>query len=98
MTPDDWNDANRRTLGMQIGNDAPDGERFLLLVNAAPDAQPFRLHEGFPGTGWVCVFDTRAPTGVAPAPPIMLSPGGSISLEPRSLMLFQHAAHPGTSG
>jgi isoamylase len=96
MTPDDWNDANRRTLGVQIGNDATDGERFLLLLNAAPEPQSFHLHESFPGTGWVCVFDTRMATGDAAAPPILLAPGGSISLEPRSLMLFQHAAPQAT--
>ena len=34
MTIEDWADGMRRALGMQFGNDAPDGQRFLLLVNA----------------------------------------------------------------
>jgi isoamylase len=92
MTSDDWNDANRRVLGVQIGNDAPDGERFLILINAAPEPREFRLHQDFPGTRFVCVFDTKEASGVAAGAPIMLAPGGSVSLDARSLMLFQHAA------
>ncbi|MBV8429387.1 MAG: glycogen debranching enzyme GlgX, partial [Hyphomicrobiales bacterium] len=91
MTEGDWNDLNRRALGMQIGNDAPDGERFLLLVNAAPEAQEFRLQQEFPAIRFVCVFDTRVASGVPSGAPIVFSPGGSVSLEGRSLMLFQHA-------
>ena len=92
MTPGDWNDANRRVLGVQIGNDAPDGQRFLILINAAPEPQEFRLHQDYPGTSFVCVFDTREASGVAAGAPIILAPGGSVSLDARSLMLFQHAA------
>ncbi|MBW0004444.1 MAG: glycogen debranching protein GlgX [Hyphomicrobiales bacterium] len=91
MTEGDWNDLNRRALGMQIGNDAPDGERFLLLVNAAPEAEEFRLQQEFPAIRFVCVFDTRVASGVPSGAPIVFSPGGSVSLEGRSLMLFQHA-------
>jgi glycogen operon protein len=94
MTPDDWNDAGRRTLGVQIGNDAPDGERFLLLLNAAPEARTFHLHETFPGASWVCVFDTQIASGIVGSPPVILNRGGDISLEARSLMLFQHGTLP----
>ena len=80
-------------LGVQIGNDATDGERFCSS-STRPEPQSFHLHESFPGTGWVCVFDTRMATGDAAAPPILLAPGGSISLE--LLMLFQHAAPQAT--
>ncbi|SEF14765.1 glycogen operon protein [Rhizobiales bacterium GAS191] len=95
MTPDDWNDAQRRTLGMQIGNDASDGGRFLLLLNAAPETQIFHLYEDFPSASWVSVFDTGIATGMVGAAPIILNPGGTVSLEPRSLVLFQHGADLG---
>jgi len=91
MTPADWHGPSRRALGMQIGNEAGDDRRFLLLLNAAPDAVPFRLREDFPGESWVSVFDTRLPTGLVGRDPIILRRGGTVPLEPRSLVLFQQA-------
>src|SRR6185437_9493781 len=58
MTMDDWGDNNRRALGMQIGNAAADGQRFLVLMNAAPEEAEFHLPANFPGSRWVCVFHT----------------------------------------
>jgi isoamylase len=93
MTPDD-RDANRRAFGMQIGNDAVDGGRFLLLLNAAPETQTFHLRGSFPGARWVCVFDTRIASRVVGAAPVILHQGGDIALEARSLMLFQLGTPP----
>jgi isoamylase len=96
MTTEDWGDDLRRTLGMQLGNDAPDGQRFLLLLNAAPVAVDFRLAEE-PKGRWVQVFDTRVPEGLVRAAPALLEAGGTFPLEPRSLVLFQFAGMGATT-
>jgi glycogen operon protein len=92
MTQDDWNDANRRALGMQIGNDAPDGGRFLVLVNASADPVPFAIAVDFPSDRWVAVFDTRLADGLVRGEPAALVPGGSLTLEGRTLTLLQHVS------
>ena len=91
MTTQDWDDGERRTLGLQIGNDAPDRQRFLVLLNAAPDSIEFRLNEAFPSDRWVQVFDTALAEGLVREAPAVLSPGASLALDARSLTLFQHA-------
>jgi isoamylase len=90
MTTADWNDGLRRTLGMQLGNDASDGQRFLILLNAAPDAVDFHLAKQ-PEDRWIRIFDTRLPGGLARGNPGTLPSGGTFKLDPRSLVLFQHA-------
>jgi glycogen operon protein len=92
MTDADWTQEMRRALGMQIGNDAQDGRRFLLLVNAAPDDVRFHLAGDFIAERFVQVFDTRLPAGMVRERPHMLRPGGAFLLEARSLALFQHEA------
>jgi glycogen operon protein len=91
MTMEDWGDGQRRTFGMQIGNDAADGERFLLLFNAAPDLVEFRLPQDFPNGTWVQVFDTSLPEGLVRQSPVIVSRGASFPLEGRTLVMFQHA-------
>jgi isoamylase len=90
MTEGDWGDGLRRTLGMQLGNDAPDGQRFLILLNAAPDPIEFHLAPE-PRDGWLAVFDTRLPGGLVRGTPATLNSGGTFPLDARSLVLFQHA-------
>jgi glycogen operon protein len=80
----------RRALGMQLGNDAPDGQRFLILLNAAPDPIEFHLAPE-PSDGWLAVFDTRLPGGLVRGTPAGLNSGGTFPLDARSLVLFQHA-------
>jgi glycogen operon protein len=91
MGHEDWGDPERRTLGMQLGNDAPDGQRFLVLFNAAPEPVEFLLAPDFPEGGWVQVFDTRIPDGMVRETPAVLNPGGVFALEPRMVAMFQHA-------
>jgi glycogen operon protein len=91
MTMEDWGDGQRRTFGMQIGNDAADGERFLLLFNAAPDLVEFRLPQDFPNGAWVQVFDTSLPEGLVRQSPVIVARGASFPLEGRTLVMFQHA-------
>jgi isoamylase len=94
MTSEDWADGMRRALGMQFGNDASDGQRFLLLVNAAPEPIPFRLAAQPPGR-WVQIVDTRLADGLVRGAPEVLEPGGTFALDARSLVLFQYAVSPG---
>jgi isoamylase len=90
MTTGDWADGNRRALGMQLGNDAPDGDRFLILFNAAPEPVEFRLPEQ-PFGRWFAVFDTGLPEGLVRGVPTLLEAGGTFPLNGRSLVLFQFA-------
>ncbi len=90
MSHKDWIDGARRTFGMQIGNDAPDRQRFLLLLNAADLRVRFHLPKVLPNGRWVQVFDTVQPDGLMRGHPSVLKPAGSFPLEPRSLVLFQH--------
>jgi len=94
MTTDDWNDGLRRTLGMQLGNDAADGQRFLLLLNADPEPVEFKLPDDFPNGAWVLVFDTRLTAGLVRGEPVVLRPGGTFPMEGRSLVLFQGGETP----
>ncbi|MDX6804535.1 glycogen debranching protein GlgX [Terrihabitans rhizophilus] len=91
-SPEDWGDGGRKTIGVQFGNDAQDGQRFLLLMNAFHEDVEFRLPEGFPGETWVAVLDTNLPDGLVRGEPKILEAGGAVPMSSRSLMLFQHAA------
>jgi glycogen operon protein len=91
MTMDDWDDPERRCFGFQLGNDAPDGQRFLMLFNAGADETEFRL-AAEPADAWVAVFDTRLPEGLVRGAPARLDSGGAIAVGGRSLLLLQHVA------
>jgi glycogen operon protein len=91
MTHGDWSDGQRRTLGLQLGNDAADNGRFLVLMNAAAEPVPFRLAADFPLGPWAAVFDSALPDGLVRGEPPILEPGGTFPLPARSLVLFQHA-------
>jgi isoamylase len=95
MTTEDWADGQRRALGMQLGNDAPDGGRFLLLFNAAAEPVKFKLAEQ-PDGRWFQVFDTNLPDGLVRGVPALLEAGGTFPLDARSLVLFQFAGIPRT--
>jgi glycogen operon protein len=76
---------------MQLGNDASDGDRFLVLLNAAPEPVDFKLAET-PADRWVHVFDTRVADGLVRGTPVILESGGTFLLEARSLVLFQNTS------
>jgi glycogen operon protein len=86
---EDWQNADLRCFGMQFGNDAPDGQRLLLLLHAGETEIGFQLPAELPGGAWRMVFSTSEPTGT-PTIPYMLSARGTFPLRPRSLVLFQH--------
>jgi glycogen operon protein len=89
MATEDWSDGMRRTIGMQLGNDAKDGQRFLVLMNAAPDPVDFMLPENFPEGEWVPILTTDSPDGVVTDKKI-LSPGHSYPMKPQSFIVFNH--------
>jgi glycogen operon protein len=90
MNEGDWNDAERRVLGMQVGEQA--GERFLLLLNAGDLPADFALAEDFPAEGWRRLLDTTEPAGLVDGHAVVLRPGGALTLAGRSLMLLAHVA------
>jgi glycogen operon protein len=94
MKEADWAQADRRAFGLQIGNDGENGERFLLLLNAASETIPFQLAADFPAAAFVQIFDTTQPTGHVTKDPKTLHPGQSFHLAPHCLVLFQHKEIP----
>ena len=91
MTTEDWGDGLRRTLGMQLGNDAPDGQRFLILLNAAPDPVDFHLATGAERRLDRGLRHARSRAALVRGTPAALTSGGTFRLDARSLVLFQHA-------
>ncbi len=89
MTNEDWGENDRRTLGMQIGNDSADGQRFLVVLNAADEDVAFKLDSLLPGPSWTQVFDTQEARGQVRTPASLLYPGGTFATVARSLALFQ---------
>jgi len=90
MTQGDWNDPNRRALGVQFGNGTKDGRSFLLLINAADVPINFHLDAAFPISGWTPVFSTLEPRGCVTGEHTALTAGGSIVLPERSQLLLRH--------
>ena len=91
MTTQDWKDGARKALGAQVGNDASNSQRLLLLLNAGDQDADFRLPQSFPGDRWLHIFDTSIPDGLVRGAASVLAAGSSFTLAARSLALFQHA-------
>jgi isoamylase len=89
MSSDDWNDAERRSFGMQLGNDAPDRQRLLLLLNASEKPVDFTLSRDLPGGRWVEMFDTGRAKGLVFGGRTIQS-GEIFPIEARSLVLLRH--------
>jgi len=87
MTGEDWHEGERRAIGVQLGNDAADGCRFLMLLNGSAEALPFRLAADFPSRSWYRVFGTGRTRARASD---HIRPGGAFELAPRSFTLFGH--------
>jgi len=60
MNEADWHDAACHTLACLIGRPGRARAPMLLLVNAGPAPEPFRL----PGGVWECLLDTRDARGI----------------------------------
>jgi isoamylase len=91
MTEADWHDPERRTLGCQFGNEPGEGDRLLLLFNAAAAPVDFQLAEDFPGISWLPVIDTGSGDGLPRPRAAMLVPGGTIQIEGRTLLVMRHS-------
>lgn len=87
-----WGDAERRAFGMQIGNDAPDGRRLLVLANAGEAAIDFQLARVVGGP-WTPLFDTTAMDG-RPVAREALKAGGTLHLPGRALVVLARSAAP----
>jgi isoamylase len=92
MTTEDWTDGQRRSFGMQFGNESADGPRLLLFFNAAPEPVPFRLPGGPIADHWVPVLESAIPTGLVRDRQVLLAAGGTFRLQPRSVVLLQHTS------
>jgi len=92
MSQDDWAAGERRAMGLQIGNDAADGKRFLLLFNAGAEDIQFMLPADFPCDGFLPIFHTAEPEGLVKKTEAVFKAGGAFLLASRSLVLFQHMA------
>jgi isoamylase len=84
----DWADAERRVFGMQVGDDAPDGRRFLVLVNGGAEPVSFRLAAVIGGP-WRPLVDTGSADG-APAGGSIVA-GGTTNLAGRTLLVLEAA-------
>ncbi|MDB5590165.1 MAG: hypothetical protein JWR86_690, partial [Enterovirga sp.] len=89
MTWEDWADPARQVAGMQIGNDAPDGRRLLILINGSPEVAEFRLSPIVPGPQWRPMFLSNRADGRPDGAAATLSAGGTFAIAPRSIVLFR---------
>jgi len=85
MTQSDWQDANRRTLGIWFGEHSGSVEHLLLLLNASDSEQRFLLPAAPADGPWICRFDTALESLVASS----LGDGQSYALQSRSVALLE---------
>jgi isoamylase len=90
-SPGDWAEGHRKTIAVQFGNDAADGQRFLMVMNAYHEDVEFRIPEGFPADRWISVLDTRLAEGLVRDEPLNVGSGESFAMPGRGFILFQHA-------
>ncbi len=90
MVGDAWGDAERRTLGMQIGNYGASEERILLLFNAASLDIDFALPAAFPCGAFKPVFESTRAKGLSDPAANSVRPGEAFRLPSRSFVLLQH--------
>ena len=90
MVGDAWGDAERRTLGVQIGNNGAPEARILLLFNAASGDIDFVLPAAFPCGAFRPVFESTRTKGLSDPSSISVHPGEAFRLPSRSFVLLQH--------
>ncbi|MCJ2082860.1 glycogen debranching protein GlgX [Methylobacterium sp. J-090] len=95
MDGDAWADEGRQAFGMQIGNDLPDADRLLLLVNAAEEPCDFTFAAVIGGP-WSLVFDTTRATGAVPEGQTLFPAGARLRLDGRALYVLR--TRPATYG
>lgn len=90
-----WAEETRQAFGMQIGNDLPDADRLLILVNAAEDPCDFTFAPVIGGP-WSLVFDTTRSTGTVPEGQTLFPAGARLRLDARALYVLR--TRPATYG
>lgn len=88
MRDGDWADSDRQAFGMQIGNDLPQADRLLILVNAAEEPCDFTLAPIIGGP-WTAIFETTRMTGAVPAGQPMFPTGAGIRLDPQAVYVLR---------
>ncbi|KQP31105.1 glycogen debranching protein [Methylobacterium sp. Leaf104] len=88
MADGDWSDPERQAFGMQIGNDLPQADRLLILVNAAEEPCDFTLAPIIGGP-WTLVFDTTKQTGAVPAGQALFPPGAGVRLDAQAVYVLR---------
>jgi glycogen operon protein len=102
MSPEDWEEEDRRCLGMWLHGDAiPETDErgqplrdasFLALFNAGHEPVTFALPDPGAGWSWAIELDTRHEDGDPPhdAP----APGSAYELQGRSTVLLRQVEGP----
>ncbi len=90
-----WADGERQSFGMQIGNDLPDADRLLILINAADAPCDFTFAPVIDGP-WSLVFDTTRATGSVPEGQTLYPAGARIRLDAHALYVLR--TRPATYG
>ncbi len=85
MTQSEWQDADRRTLGIWFGEQTGSVEHLLLLVNAADSEQLFGLPAAPAAGPWICLFDTALESLAANS----LGKAQSYALKAHSVVLLE---------
>ena len=104
MTDEQWHDPGDKALVVFLNGDALEidrrgemvvDDRFLLLINANPEAMTFQLPSERFGERWVVDIDTRTSAVGAPEDAERIADGGSVVLEARSLQLLRGVVDDG---
>ena len=89
MTHADWAEASRRTIGVQLGNDAREARRILIILNAHEAPLRFALPRDFGAAAWTQIFTSATPDGQPAEPRMILSRDAPIKVEARSFSVFE---------
>jgi glycogen operon protein len=102
----DWNDAERRVLGVFLNGDAMphvdedgtpiEGGSFLVIVNGSHADAEVRVPARRFGRSWALELSTAAPDEAAGA--WTVAPGGSITSPSRSVVVLRRVRSPHVSG
>jgi len=99
MSEADWQDPERRTIGLWLSGAAADlidregnritGDTLLILINASRQPVQFRLPPARDSARWVLVLDSARPEAAEGSRTFRSR--GQYALEPRSLAVLKHA-------
>jgi len=89
MSPDEWSDGTRRTLGLYLADDRPErdsDDAFLIWIHGGADPVQVTL----PGGVWAGTYQVVVHTGLdAELPTEKLLAGSSLQIPPRTVVVLQ---------